>query len=213
MVDVVVLNDWESVREALSKDEFLGRPQQTIFNAYTEDVSFAFLEDDEWREQRRFAMRTLKDLGFAKALMENQIAESINELCDYIEKQNREPKKMLTWIHGTSLNVVLEFFAGKRYSFDDEEFSKILHTAVASEESTTLVDIAAYYPSLAKIFAKYQILGFDKFKELVDLLIDFSEKRVQEVENQLDTENKSYITEFLAEIASNEQNGKQSSFN
>lgn len=51
--NVVVLNDWASVRDALRKDAFLGRPRTTGFSLVTGVRSLLDDQHGSWREERR----------------------------------------------------------------------------------------------------------------------------------------------------------------
>ena len=39
---------------------------------------------DEWREQRRFALKHLKDFGFGKSSMENMICVEVTDLANHL---------------------------------------------------------------------------------------------------------------------------------
>ena len=45
-----------------------------------------FSTGHEWVEQRRFALRQLRDLGFGKSSMEDMINEEVGKLIDLLEK-------------------------------------------------------------------------------------------------------------------------------
>ena len=45
-------------------------------------------EGNRWVEQRRFALRTLRDLGFGKTKMEDLVAEEVDETCRRFEMAN-----------------------------------------------------------------------------------------------------------------------------
>ena len=40
----------------------------------------------EWQDQRRFTLKHLRDLGFGKSSMEDQILEEADKLCKLLEK-------------------------------------------------------------------------------------------------------------------------------
>merc|ERR1719315_323489 len=67
----VVISDFDMLTEVFKDDRFSGRPSnlQEVFSAFfTKDKNekssggIVFSHGDHWREQRRFAMRTLKEL-------------------------------------------------------------------------------------------------------------------------------------------------------
>ena len=45
-------------------------------------------EGDYWREQRRFALRNLKEFGFGKASMEDLIISEAKKLADALKKES-----------------------------------------------------------------------------------------------------------------------------
>merc|ERR1711899_102967 len=71
----IVISDFDMLQEAFKDDRFAGRPEnmQTVFRAFFERDSrekttggIVFSTGEHWKEQRRFAMRTLKEFGVGK---------------------------------------------------------------------------------------------------------------------------------------------------
>ncbi len=53
----------------------------------TVDIAgLVYSSGSEWSEQRRFALRTLKDFGFGKKSMEELIVFEVQKLCKEVEK-------------------------------------------------------------------------------------------------------------------------------
>jgi len=50
-----------------------------------------FLNGSHWQEQRRFSLKTLRDMGFGKDGMEALITDEAQRLCDELESHHQEP--------------------------------------------------------------------------------------------------------------------------
>lgn len=81
---VTVINNYKLIQEALRRDEFLGRPdfQSWILRNYGYKNRGVLFTDgsNNWREQRRFALRTLRDFGFGKQSMDGLLIDEVQEL-------------------------------------------------------------------------------------------------------------------------------------
>ncbi|GBN88399.1 Cytochrome P450 18a1, partial [Araneus ventricosus] len=74
----VILNDFESVKEAFSDNAILDRPPN-LFDFHPDGLGFAGYNGKEWIEQRRHTMRTLKDVGLGKIPWESCVEGFIDE--------------------------------------------------------------------------------------------------------------------------------------
>lgn len=89
---------------------------------------------ERWREQRQFALHTLRDLGFNRPVMENSIVDEIHEIFkifDQFKNKKFDPKFFL---NSAVANVISRLAFGKRFSNDDKEVFKLLNTI---NEATT----------------------------------------------------------------------------
>lgn len=81
---MAVINDYKLVQEALKRDEFLGRPDfesWILRNDGFKNRGVLFTDGvSNWREQRRFTLRTLRDFGFGKQSMDGLLIEEVKEL-------------------------------------------------------------------------------------------------------------------------------------
>ncbi|XP_076761436.1 farnesoate epoxidase-like [Xylocopa sonorina] len=84
-----IANDYNSIKEILSKEEFDGRLSNghlILERAFGEEFGIFFTDGPLWKEQRRFALRHMRDVGFGRrhekfeASMMEEISLLINML-------------------------------------------------------------------------------------------------------------------------------------
>ncbi|GBO13016.1 hypothetical protein AVEN_30073-1 [Araneus ventricosus] len=90
-VNVVVLTDFETIKEAFSKDALMGRPPDIPLEFTEETLRSEVMSTAKWNEQRRFSLHMLRDLGFGKTRMEEHIQHhpSLKEPIRQLEKYSR----------------------------------------------------------------------------------------------------------------------------
>ena len=74
-----------------------------------------------WREQRRFALSTLRDFGMGKVRLEESILNEANALVKVIEAKNGQPFDVHQTIMTSVCNVIYSMVFGKRYDHNDNE--------------------------------------------------------------------------------------------
>ncbi|XP_063706238.1 probable cytochrome P450 304a1 [Culicoides brevitarsis] len=86
----IVANDYESVREILFNQAYDGRPD--IYVARLRDPDHEkrgifFTDGPQWKEQRRFTLRHLRDYGFGRRFetLESEIRDELTELINIIK--------------------------------------------------------------------------------------------------------------------------------
>jgi hypothetical protein len=88
------------------------------------------VEGDVWQEQRRFTLRHLRDLGFGKTTIEDQMMGEITDLISEITataKSNRDHVVDFKSIFSVSvINILWAIVGGKRFQRDDPKFKKLL---------------------------------------------------------------------------------------
>jgi len=85
-----------------------------------------FNEGQTWSDQRRFALRNLRDFGFGKNSLENSIMDQVIEFVDWIKTQNGKPIELHRRLSLAVVNVLWNILSGKNYAQDDPTIVAIL---------------------------------------------------------------------------------------
>ncbi|CRK95078.1 CLUMA_CG008556, isoform A [Clunio marinus] len=91
---VVVAYTCDIVKEILTRQEFDGRPDNFFIRLRTMGTRLGITCTDGklWNEQRSFVMRHLRNVGYGKSRMEDQIQSELKELTHSIEEFEGEFK-------------------------------------------------------------------------------------------------------------------------
>jgi hypothetical protein len=79
--------------------------------------SSCFIIGEEWKEQRRFALKHLRDFGFGKGSMEEIIREEFTQLSDKLSTCNGKEIDSDQLFNLSVINVLWGMVAGKRYNY------------------------------------------------------------------------------------------------
>jgi len=124
---VIVLGDYNLIQEALVKqgDLFAGRPQISgTLPEKTRDHGVIVSEGELWKEQRRFALTTLRDFGVGRPILESRIKEETQFIIDHISEYASSGKPFdpfLVFVSAVS-NVISVLLFGRRFDYDNKEF-------------------------------------------------------------------------------------------
>ncbi|XP_073442755.1 cytochrome P450 2D14-like isoform X3 [Dendrobates tinctorius] len=143
---MVVLNGFEVVKEVLinKSEDSADRPRFPIYETvgYTGDTKGIVLAQygRSWKEQRRFAITTLRNFGMGKKSLEEKVTEEAQFLCSEFKSQKDQFDPILL-INNAASNVICSFAFGERFEYNDEKFKRL---------------VLLYHASLK---AKYGLLG------------------------------------------------------
>ena len=180
-----------------------------FFGSMEKPQGITFNSGNEWKEIKRFTLRTLKDLGFGKSSTENIILEE----CDAMKTRMHGLIKhsvdgsvdVDTLFNQAALNVVWNFTTGERYDYEDKKMQK-------------LVNLLAGFTVLGQeIFGKplgiFPFLRFippfrSRFNQVSNGLAQcraFVQQSINEHKKKLDPENpRDFIDKFLVAAKENQ---------
>ncbi|XP_006174748.1 cytochrome P450 2D14 [Camelus ferus] len=129
---VVVLNGLAAVREALvyHSQDTADRPPATVYEHLglgprSEGVILARY-GRAWREQRRFSVSTLRNLGMGKKSLEQWVTEEASCLCAAFADQAGCPFSPNAFLNKAVSNVISSLTFGRRFEYNDPCILKLL---------------------------------------------------------------------------------------
>jgi len=133
----VVISDFDMLTEAFKDDRFCGRPSnlQEVFSAFfTKDKNekssggIVFSHGDHWREQRRFAMRTLKEFGVGKSFLQNVINDEVAKLVEELKEESGESINLKFRTNLAVVNTLWQVLNGEKTDMNDPEMAKVFRS-------------------------------------------------------------------------------------
>ncbi|KAK8763165.1 hypothetical protein V5799_034226 [Amblyomma americanum] len=115
--ELVIVNDYDAIERLFARDELLYRSK--AWRLYGLSVGYPMsLEGDAWVQNRRFCIRALRDIGFAKPSIDGDIVDECHRLIARISESAGQPiavEKLI--LPSVSNNTVAPVF-GESYPFD-----------------------------------------------------------------------------------------------
>lgn len=230
MDQVIVINDLESLKEIFSYDCTLARPHVLLFNILNKDgreyylhilifIPFSIKSDplvliswsgDLWKSQRRFSLKTLRNLGFGKRSFEGKIIDEIEYLfrkVDMESENGRKPMKMNKLLTPAVSNVVSQMVNGVRYDYDHKtrlKLDSIFLRELPIQKYFTFTSYVSFFGGVFRLFFNtLSLLGIGKemtepndfINAYMDECIEDHEKNPKEDEDQMD-----FIDMYFKEI-------------
>ncbi|GFV86873.1 cytochrome P450 18a1 [Trichonephila clavipes] len=200
-IDIIVIADYELTKEAFSKDVFMGRPPDLPFENSEETIRTEALSGMPWKEQRRFSIHMLRDLGFGKTKMEEHIKEEILELLQRMSEHVGRPTKFSFLLAPSMSNNIASLVFGNRLKYDDPQRQKLDATI---REIGILAGSTAwqmFFPWLRKILSYFNIGSKGKLVKVLKEIKDYCRKEMKKHEETLDPNNiRDFMDGYLLEI-------------
>ncbi|KAK8773489.1 hypothetical protein V5799_011971, partial [Amblyomma americanum] len=116
--NIIVLNDFESIKEVLTRKEVLYRTENFILRRFGVN-GIVTLNGDAWQENRRFCLHVLRDLGFGRKSMEEHVKEEARYLTEKILDLRGAPLEVRKYLVPSMSNNITALVFGSRYPFED----------------------------------------------------------------------------------------------
>ncbi|XP_040608618.1 cytochrome P450 2D28 isoform X3 [Mesocricetus auratus] len=101
----------------------------------------------EWREQRRFSVSTLRNLGLGKKPLEQWVTDEAGHLCDAFKDQAGRPFNPSTLLNKAVCNVITSLIFARRFEYEDANLIRMLRLL---EEALT--NISGFIPEILNTF-------------------------------------------------------------
>ncbi|CAH1225399.1 CYP2U1 [Branchiostoma lanceolatum] len=199
---IIVLHGYSVIREALVKkaNDFSSRPLDQAFLS-PDGKTLGIVEEPygpKWKEQRKFALMSLRDFGLGKRSMEGKILEEARALGDEICKKDGCAFSISQMMQSAVSNVICSIVFGCRYEYDDTTFENILKS-INRVFSTKVVEY------LAKVLPPLRVIpsvrrSYQELMQHQTKLLDHIKDRIREHEETFDPNDiRDFIDAFLLE--------------
>ena len=151
------------------KDEFLN------FKLFLQNsnVHFSFSDSEEWKEQKRYTMRVLRDFGFGKSSMEGMIHEEVQKLIDSLDPKCGKPVNLRYSFNLSIINGLWAITTGNQMAIDDPKLIKMVQQIEKIFVATGERKVFNGFPWLRFIAPK--ACGWDEMYKISNNLIAFIE--------------------------------------
>lgn len=209
--NVVILNDFESIKEALSMKELLYRSG----NLAIDQAGFKgilSLNGQAWHDNRRFCLHVLRDLGFGRTSMEERLKEEAEYLVEKITEHRCEPFVIQDLLVPSTSNNVTALVFGTRYAYEDARRNFLDDRLKKLSRFIGARRLSALFPGwLNRLAARVPVLKNNLAGPILDDLLAFAKREIQEHEESLDEHsNRDFIDAYLKKIRDNEPNASSS---
>ncbi|XP_058011431.1 cytochrome P450 2F2-like [Ahaetulla prasina] len=136
---VVFTHGFPSAKKVLvtKGTEFAGRAEFPIMDAITNKKGILTLGYGEiWKEQRRFSLMLLRNLGMGKKSMEEKILEEASYLIQVFTENISMPFDPYEFVNTAVINIISTILFGKRFEYDNRFLRTLLDEIHRSSKVT-----------------------------------------------------------------------------
>ncbi|NP_001103192.1 cytochrome P450 2AA7 [Danio rerio] len=206
----IVLNTIQLAKEAFVQDAFSGRPFLPVMDWVANGLGIIMVTfNHSWRQQRRFALHTLRNFGLGKKSVEDRVLEESRYLIAEILKGEGKPMSPHHPIQNAVSNIICSIVFGDRFDYDNKRFEYLLELL---NENFVLTGSAAGQIFNLAPFIKHFPGPHQKIKQNANELLAFIQGEVKEHKKTLDPDSpRDFIDAYLLEIEKQKSN-KDSTF-
>uniref|UniRef100_A0A3Q1HK00 Uncharacterized protein n=1 Tax=Anabas testudineus TaxID=64144 RepID=A0A3Q1HK00_ANATE len=201
---MVVLNSFEALKEALitQGDSVTDRPDLPLQDDLFQRRDIIFNNGNIWKQQRRFALSTLKYFGLGKKSLESVIRDEFTHCAKVFSDYKGKPFNPHLTLNNAVSNVICLLVFGHRFEYSDERFVKLMKMfdEALQIEGSIWAQFYNSFPSLMR-----RLPGpHHKFLDIFNDTKEFIAEEVEQHKQKWDpSDPRDYIDCFLNEIEMN----------
>ena len=128
---LVVINDYKLTKELFAKEEFSGRANNYLFehikgfNGHKRGIITT--DGHVWAQQRRFALKQLRDLGFGRKSLDSVMIEEADDVISRMLQTSQNGVVQMKGTFSTAIiNVLWQIVASKRFDPDAQDTKEMM---------------------------------------------------------------------------------------
>ncbi|XP_066548412.1 cytochrome P450 2J1-like [Amia ocellicauda] len=198
---LVLLSGSKTIREVFVEkgDFFTDRPVYPIIERLFKGLGLITSSGLIWKQQRRFALSTLKYFGVGKKTLETSILEESRHLYEAINNEQGKPFDPHYLLHNGVSNIICSLVFGHRFEYDDGHFLEMLKNfeEIIQLPVTIWGQLYNMFPRLMSLLPGRHQSTFSTSKKIIRFIEDEVQKHK---EDWNPSEPRDYIDCYLEEI-------------
>lgn len=200
-----VLSGLEEIKQfSMTEESTHHLPSKTFNDMYSFDdkpLGIIFPDGNLWREQRKFAVKTLKQLGLGKNSLEHHIEIETTEVCKFLSNfvnSGNSKIRLDDFFDLPCLNVIWSLVNTSRFDYEDQHLKKMIQLIdkfTMNNFVGPLVGIPylKYIPPFSFIYSNIKS-NMDTFKQYIENLVTGQKQTFDE--DSL----RGYVDHYLSEV-------------
>ncbi|XP_069006428.1 cytochrome P450 2J2-like [Embiotoca jacksoni] len=201
---LVVLNGFDVLKEALvtQGDSLVDRPEFPLVDNVFHKRGVISSNGNIWKQQRRFALSTLRYFGFGKKSLEPVILDEFTHCAKDIRSYKGKPFDPRLIINNTVSNIICSLVFGHRFEYGDKKFKNLIQMfdKALQLEASIWAELYNSFPRLMSLLpGPHQMVN-----QIWNNVKNFVQQEMNEHKQSWDpSERRDYIDCYLNEIQKN----------
>lgn len=198
----VVVTGMPLIKEIFTQMEhnFLNRPATLLRKHLFNKNGLIFSSGQTWKEQRRFALMTLRNFGLGKKSLEQRIQEEAYHLVEAIKDEGGLPFDPHFNINKAVSNIICSVTFGERFEYHDSQFQEMLRLLDEAMclESSMMCQLYNIFPRILQYLPGSHQTLFSNWRKLKLFISDIIKNHRRDWDPD---EPRDFIDAFLKEMA------------
>ncbi|CAJ1060407.1 Hypothetical predicted protein [Xyrichtys novacula] len=197
----VILNGFAVLKEALVNqgDGLADRPSLPLLDDLNHGFGVIFTNGNMWKQQRRFALSTLRHFGFGKKSLEPVILDEFTHFSRDIQSYKGKPFDPYLILNNAVSNIICSLVFGHRFEYSDVKFQKLMSCLDKGLQcqGTIWAQLHNSFPRLMRRLPGPHQTSLDIFNEAKEFIREEIKKHKQDWDP---SDQRDYIDCYLNEI-------------
>lgn len=206
---VVFLCDFDVIKEALSKDCLLDRPNEFPFKVNKKSQGLIVCNGPLWKESRRLSLKLFKNLGMASETMERHIHDELSHLIREFHSTDGQPVSATHLLTPSTSNIISALVFGRRFEYMDPEriyLDKLIEIIPALAAQISSIN---FFPWLRDLMVFFKVGACEKLRDALVRREMFAESKIDYHEKTYQSNVvRDYIDGFFTEMKRQEDSSR-----